>query len=92
MYRLTQMFSDTLRPMRGKILKRILTWLCCTKHNEINICHSDVQDHVSYIGSHKDFLYNMGYAWIWLEIHFQLCFMVCFYYTKFNALSDAHAV
>ena len=48
MYRLTQMFSDTLRPMRGKILKRILTWLCCTKHNEINICHSDVHRHVSY--------------------------------------------
>ena len=33
----------------GKMfLKRILTYLDYTKCNEINICHSDMQKHVSY--------------------------------------------
>ena len=32
----------------GKFLKHIITYLCCTKYNEINLCHSDVQKHVSY--------------------------------------------
>ena len=31
-----------------KYLKRFLTYLYCTKHNEINICHSDIQKQVSY--------------------------------------------
>ena len=46
MYRLTQKFSDTLRSMGVKILKRNLTHLCCTKSNEINICHSDAQKNI----------------------------------------------
>ena len=32
----------------GKFLKLILTYLFCFKHNEINICHSDTQKHVSH--------------------------------------------
>ena len=47
----------------GKFLKRILTYLYCSKHNEIKICHSDVQKCVSFIGSHERFL-----------IHYALCF------------------
>ena len=38
---------DTLQPIGG-FLKLILTYSYCTKHNEINICHSDIQNHVSY--------------------------------------------
>ena len=36
-------------------LKSILTYLHRTKHNEINIDHSDVQKHASYTVSHKGF-------------------------------------
>ena len=47
-----------------KNLKRILTYLCCTKYSEINIRHLDVQNFAScrkginsinilYTGSHK---------------------------------------
>ena len=32
----------------GKCLKPILTYLDCTKYNEINISHSDLQKHVAY--------------------------------------------
>ena len=46
-YRLRQRFSDTLQPMGG-FLKRILTHLYCTKYDEIDICHSDVQKYISY--------------------------------------------
>ena len=38
-------FSDLLRPMMGK-LKCISTY--CTKSNEINLGHLDIQKHVSY--------------------------------------------
>ena len=31
----------------AKILKPILTFLYSTKYNEVNICHSDIQKHVS---------------------------------------------
>ena len=41
-YRLTQKFSDTLHPTGGKNLKLILTYLDCTKYNEINIGHSHI--------------------------------------------------
>ena len=34
--------------LRGNFLKPILTYLCCTLHNEIKICHLDVQIRVSY--------------------------------------------
>ena len=44
-YRLTN-FSDTLRPIGGKCVKSILT--NCTKCNGFNICHTDMQKHVSY--------------------------------------------
>ena len=33
---------------RGKFLKRVLTYLCCTKCNEINICHLYIHKHVSH--------------------------------------------
>ena len=39
--------------LQGKILKIILTYLYCSKYNDINICHSDVQKHVPYTGSQK---------------------------------------
>ena len=62
------------------ILKRILTYLYCTNYNEINKCHSYTQKHVSNTGSYKKFLIYEG---VCLELYFQLCFMVCIYYTKF---------
>ena len=51
----------------GKFLKRILTYLHCTKYNEIKICQSDVQSifpvkngahstNILHKGSHKIFL------------------------------------
>ena len=46
MYRLTQKFSLTLRPT-GKCLKYILTYLHCTKCNEISLCHLYVKKSVS---------------------------------------------
>ena len=39
--------------MEEKCLKRILTYLDCTKHNEINISLSHTQKHVSYMFTHK---------------------------------------
>ena len=30
----------------GKHLKRVLTYLLCTKYHEINVCHLDIQKHV----------------------------------------------
>ena len=47
-YRNTQKFSNTLRPIGGKCLKRILKYLYFTKYNKINTCHSDIPKHVSY--------------------------------------------
>ena len=43
-YRIAQKFPD---PM-GKILKRVLSCLYRINYVEINICHSDVQKHVSH--------------------------------------------
>ena len=43
-YRDTQKFSDTFRPMGVGYLKRILTGLYCNKCNEINMWHSDSQN------------------------------------------------
>ena len=34
--------------MGRKFLKRILTYLCSTKYNEINVCHFAEQNHTSY--------------------------------------------
>ena len=44
----------------AKNLKRILAYLCCTKYNEINIFHRDVQKQVLFIGSHKRILIYYG--------------------------------
>ena len=41
-------FSDLLWPMGGKFLKHMLTYLCCSNYNEINMCHSDIEKYVSY--------------------------------------------
>ena len=49
-------FSDTLRCMRGKCSKRILTYLYCIKYNETNMRQSNVQKHAPYTGSHKRFM------------------------------------
>ena len=57
----------SLQTMVGGFLKRILTYLCCIKYNEINVCHSDKYKHAShkksyfnttcilYTGSYKSF-------------------------------------
>ena len=36
-----------------KFLKSILLFLYCINYNEINIGHSDIQNHVSHTRSHK---------------------------------------
>ena len=46
----------------GEFLKHILSNLYSTIYNEVNICHTDVQKHLSYTGSHKRFL-----------IYYELC-------------------
>ena len=43
-----KMFSNTLRHMGGKKLKRILTNLYFFTYNEINLYHSDIQKHIFY--------------------------------------------
>ena len=45
-YKLTHNVSDTLWATEGKIFKRILTYLYCTKHNEINMCHLYLHENV----------------------------------------------
>ena len=67
----------------GGFLRRIIINLSPIKQNEINIFHSDVLNHVSYVGSYKRFLIFMGYTWKRLEMYFKLCFMVSFHHTKF---------
>ena len=59
MYRSTQKFFDALG-VEDEILKYILTYLYCTKYNEINIYHTDVKKNVSCTGSHKRFLIYYG--------------------------------
>ena len=39
----TQMNSNTLRSVGENFKKFILTCLCCTKYDEINMTHSDVK-------------------------------------------------
>ena len=61
-YRDTQKFSDTLRAMWRKDLKRILTCLYCNKWNKIKIWHSDTQKYVSnkkWYKSYKYFVYRL---------------------------------
>ena len=55
LHRHTKVFGY-ISAYRGKIVKNSLTNLYCTKYNEITICRSDVQKHVSYTGSRKKFL------------------------------------
>ena len=74
--------TKTLRPNGGKCLKRTLTYLSCTKYNEINICHSDEQKHISYTESHKRFL-----------IHYDVCLVMAAIISiilNFNALCDVY--
>ena len=56
------MFSDALRPMGGKDLKRILTSLYSNKWNKINIRHSDTQKHFAnkkWFKCYKYFVYRL---------------------------------
>ena len=77
-------FFVTLWLMGEKFLKHILAYLYIIKYNEINIGYSDVQKHVSYTGSHKRFLMEHRLCLDFSEsMHFNLCFMVYFYFTKF---------
>ena len=43
-----------------KLLKHILTYLHSIKYNEINICHLDVQNHISHAESSKKFVIHYG--------------------------------
>ena len=57
----TQKFSETLRYMERKFLKRIVINLPPTKDSEINLKFlSDVQNHVLYTGPNKIFLIYYG--------------------------------
>ena len=65
-YKLIQKFSDTfsytLRPIGGKWLKHILTFLDWTKYNEIYISPSHTQKHVAYKNNAKStniFFYSL---------------------------------
>ena len=47
----------------GKFLKRFLLYFYCVNYNEINICHSGIQTHVSHekwLKSYKYFLYRLS--------------------------------
>ena len=55
-----------------KCLKRTVIFLNCTKHDEINIFHSDVQKHVSYTGSQNISDIIMSYASKRLNMYFKL--------------------
>ena len=52
----TKVFQYITVHGRGKFLKRIVINLPPTEDNEINMIHSYVQNHISYVGSHKRFL------------------------------------
>ena len=41
----------------GKFLKLIITYLYCTKYNEINICHLYIHENIFYKKWHKDYKY-----------------------------------
>ena len=43
--------------LRGKSFNRILTYLYCTKYNEINISYSDIQKHFPIKKSYKKYKY-----------------------------------
>ena len=47
----------------GNSLKCILLYLYCINYNEITICHSDIQKHVSHekwLKSYNNFLYRLS--------------------------------
>ena len=71
----------------GGFLKRILTYLYCTIYNEISICHSDVQKHVSYTESPKRFLIYFGLCLEMAGKVFSIGFVSII--LNFNALCDA---
>ena len=54
---LTKVFRHCI--LRRKILRRILTYLYSIKYNEINVCHLDVQNHISYKKWYKYFGYRL---------------------------------
>ena len=75
-----------------KFLKFIVTYLYCTKYNEIKY-FIHLYRYMFYIQDHsKYFWYIMDYAWKQLDMYFKLCFMVCFILLNFNALYDVYTV
>ena len=77
-YRLTQIFFDTLRHMTGNILKAYFNTFYSTKYNKL-LYFIEMYKSMFHIQDHtKEFWYTIGYAWKRLEIYFQLCFTVCF--------------
>ena len=55
MHKDTQKFSDTLRTIGGKYVKRISSY--CSKLRKINACHSDIQNNISYKNWLKEYKY-----------------------------------
>ena len=55
--RVTKNF-DTLRSVGGNFKKSILTCLCCTKCNDINVSHSDIQKYTYYKNDIKRFNFS----------------------------------
>ena len=75
----------------GNFLKCILTYLCCTKYNEIIMCHLDVQNHVSQ-GNTKisDIIWSvLGKGWKCVFNYVSLrCVKACFIYNVTQKFSD----
>ena len=94
-YRHTQKFSDTFRPIRKNCLKRVLTCLDCTKYNEIKIGQSHVQKYVS----NKKWYKKCKYCKSWnksFKLHstyreeFLKSILTYLYSTKYNEINICH--
>ena len=80
-----------------KYLKRILTYLHSTKYNEINMCHSHIQKHVSYKKWSKKYKY---YAYRLTQMfsdtlhptveNFLKLYLTYLYSTKYNEINVGH--
>ena len=77
--------------MRERFLKRIITYLCCTKCKEITICYKDVENHVSYVGSHRFLIYNELYL-VMAEKVFSVDFHSFSFIPNCNAYCETHVI
>ena len=74
-----------------KFLKCTLTYLCCSKYNEIVICHLNVQNHVSQGHTYiSDILWAMlgkGRKYVFHYVSWFVSIIL-----NFNAFCDAYTV